>query len=46
MTLPLPFEPPRRHLLGPGPSDIPESVLRALAKPTIGHLDPAFLGAM
>jgi alanine-glyoxylate transaminase/serine-glyoxylate transaminase/serine-pyruvate transaminase len=29
--------------MGPGPSDVPASVLEALAKPTIGHLDPAFL---
>ena len=30
-------------LLGPGPSDVPASVLGALGKPTIGHLDPRFL---
>ena len=34
---------PRRLLLGPGPSPVPERVLAALAKPTIGHLDPEFL---
>jgi alanine-glyoxylate transaminase / serine-glyoxylate transaminase / serine-pyruvate transaminase len=33
---------PDRLLLGSGPSPVPERVLRALAKPTIGHLDPAF----
>src|SRR5262245_39634768 len=37
---------PRRLLLGPGPSPVPERVLRALAQPTIGHLDPAFLSLM
>jgi alanine-glyoxylate transaminase/serine-glyoxylate transaminase/serine-pyruvate transaminase len=37
------FVAPQRTLLGPGPSDVPASVLQALAKPTIGHLDPAFL---
>jgi alanine-glyoxylate transaminase/serine-glyoxylate transaminase/serine-pyruvate transaminase len=33
---------PERLLLGSGPSPVPERVLRALARPTIGHLDPAF----
>jgi alanine-glyoxylate transaminase / serine-glyoxylate transaminase / serine-pyruvate transaminase len=33
---------PDRLLLGSGPSPVPERVLRALAQPTIGHLDPAF----
>jgi alanine-glyoxylate transaminase/serine-glyoxylate transaminase/serine-pyruvate transaminase len=33
----------KRVLMGPGPSDVPRSVLEALARPTIGHLDPAFL---
>lgn len=29
--------------MGPGPSDVPPSVLEALGRPTIGHLDPVFL---
>jgi alanine-glyoxylate transaminase/serine-glyoxylate transaminase/serine-pyruvate transaminase len=37
---------PRRLLLGPGPSPVPERVLAAMAQPTIGHLDPAFLALM
>lgn len=37
---------PRRVLMGPGPSDVPERVLAALARPTIGHLDPVFLRIM
>src|SRR3954470_14457959 len=37
---------PKRILLGPGPSDVPPRVLEALAKPTIGHLDPVFLQLM
>lgn len=37
---------PRRLLLGPGPSPVPSQVLAALAHPTIGHLDPAFLALM
>lgn len=40
------FEPPRRVLLGPGPSDVPRRVLDAMARPTIGHLDPEFIGFM
>jgi alanine-glyoxylate transaminase / serine-glyoxylate transaminase / serine-pyruvate transaminase len=35
-----PFSVPQRILLGPGPSDVAPSVLRALAQPTMGHLDP------
>ena len=33
-------------LMGPGPSSIPPRVYQALAKPTIGHLDPQFLALM
>lgn len=40
------FNPPRRTLLGPGPSDISPQVLQALARPTIGHLDPLFINMM
>src|SRR5258708_6825987 len=40
------FQPPRRILMGPGPSDVSPRVLGALARPTIGHLDPAFRGVM
>lgn len=32
-----------RILMGPGPSDVNPSVLAAMAKPTMGHLDPQFL---
>ena len=45
-TLPCSLNPPHRVLLGPGPSDVAPSVLSALAKPTIGHLDPVFLTIM
>jgi alanine-glyoxylate transaminase/serine-glyoxylate transaminase/serine-pyruvate transaminase len=34
---------PRRLLLGPGPSNVPERVLAVLAEPLLGHLDPALL---
>lgn len=40
------FNPPSRVLMGPGPSDVPARVLAAMARPTIGHLDPAFIGLM
>lgn len=40
------FLPPRRLLLGPGPSLVHPRVLRAMAAPLLGHLDPLFLGVM
>ena len=40
------FLPPRRLLLGPGPSLVHPRVLRALGTPLLGHLDPAFLTVM
>lgn len=41
-----PFNPPVRTLMGPGPSDVNPRILEALSRPTIGHLDPAFIGLM
>ena len=32
--------------MGPGPSDVCERVLDAMARPTIGHLDPVFIKMM
>lgn len=40
------FLPPTRVLMGPGPSDVYPQVLQALARPTIGHLDPRFVDLM
>ncbi|MGL6258557.1 pyridoxal-phosphate-dependent aminotransferase family protein [Vibrio sp. WXL103] len=40
------FIPPRRVLMGPGPSDISPQVLQAMSRPTIGHLDPLFIQMM
>ncbi len=37
---------PQRVLLGPGPSDVAPSVMKALGQPTLGHLDPDFLRIM
>jgi alanine-glyoxylate transaminase / serine-glyoxylate transaminase / serine-pyruvate transaminase len=41
-----PFHPPQRTLMGPGPSDVSPRVLAAMARPTIGHLDPVFVDFM
>jgi alanine-glyoxylate transaminase/serine-glyoxylate transaminase/serine-pyruvate transaminase len=40
------FNPPVRTLMGPGPADVHPRILSAMARPTIGHLDPAFVGMM
>lgn len=40
------LDPPTRLLMGPGPSDVPPRVLRALGAPTLGHLDPYYLRVM
>lgn len=40
------FRPPRRVLLGPGPSPVEDRVLAAMAAPVLGHLDPLFLRCM
>ncbi len=36
----------KRVLMGPGPSDVDPRVLQAMSRPTIGHLDPAFLDVL
>lgn len=40
------FKPAKRILLGPGPSDVHQRVLDAMARPTVGHLDPQFCDMM
>ncbi|HVC49350.1 MAG TPA: alanine--glyoxylate aminotransferase family protein [Burkholderiales bacterium] len=40
------FQPPVRTLLGPGPAEVHPRVLAAMSRPTIGHLDPAFVQMM
>jgi len=40
------FHPPQRTLMGPGPSDVSPRVLEAMARPTLGHLDPVFVEFM
>ena len=44
MSAPFPIRP--RLLLGPGPSPVHDRILQALARPTVGHLDPQFLAVM
>ncbi len=40
------FNPPKRVLMGPGPSDVHPNVLKAMSAPLIGHLDPQFIQLM
>jgi alanine-glyoxylate transaminase/serine-glyoxylate transaminase/serine-pyruvate transaminase len=40
------FNPPARVLMGPGPSGANPRVVRAMAAPLLGHLDPEFLRIM
>ena len=37
---------PERILMGPGPSTVPSHILRAMASPTLGHLDPRYIEIM
>lgn len=40
------LDPRERILLGPGPSPVPDRILRALSSPTLGHLDPQYIEYM
>jgi len=40
------FHPTPKTLMGPGPSDVPARILEAMARPTVGHLDPQFIALM
>jgi alanine-glyoxylate transaminase / serine-glyoxylate transaminase / serine-pyruvate transaminase len=46
MNIPSPLNPPQRLLMGPGPSNVAPSVLKALSLPVLGHLDPKFVELM
>lgn len=46
MQVPETFSPPPRLLLGPGPSNVSPSVLTAMSRPLVGHLDPSFIQLM
>ncbi|TNE73277.1 alanine--glyoxylate aminotransferase family protein [bacterium] len=40
------FNPPKRLLLGPGPSNLSPRVSNAMSQSVLGHLDPDFVGMM
>src|SRR5579862_3812294 len=40
------LDPPARILMGPGPSNVPPRVMRALMMPTVGHMDPTYFKTM
>ncbi len=40
------LNPRERILMGPGPSTVPARILRAISSPTLGHLDPQYIGYM
>jgi alanine-glyoxylate transaminase / serine-glyoxylate transaminase / serine-pyruvate transaminase len=46
MEIPAQFQPPERLLMGPGPSNVAPSVLKAMSMPLLGHLDPVFVKMM
>jgi alanine-glyoxylate transaminase / serine-glyoxylate transaminase / serine-pyruvate transaminase len=46
MQIPSVFQPPARLLMGPGPSMVAPSVLKAMSMPLLGHLDPVFVRMM
>ncbi len=46
MTAANELNPTARFLMGPGPSDVHPRVLKAMATPLIGHLDPQFINIM
>jgi len=46
MSLAPELKPVGRFLMGPGPSDVDPRVLKAMATPMIGHLDPQFIAIM
>jgi len=46
MEIPAQFTPPERLLMGPGPSNVSPSVLKAMSMPLLGHLDPVFVKMM
>src|SRR5437867_5889257 len=42
----IPFHPPQRILLGPGPSNVDPRIAQAMMKPVLGYLDPVYLGCL
>src|SRR5436305_9105786 len=46
MQIPSAFQLSKRLLMGPGPSNVAPSVLKAMSAPLVGHLDPVFVKMM
>ncbi|MFN2240381.1 MAG: alanine--glyoxylate aminotransferase family protein [Thermoanaerobaculia bacterium] len=46
MQIPPELNTSQRILMGPGPSNVHPRVLRAMAQPLVGHLDPEFIAIM
>ena len=46
MSIPAQLNPAERILMGPGPSTVPARILQAIGAPTLGHLDPQYIGYM
>ncbi|TWU60425.1 Purine catabolism protein PucG [Rubripirellula tenax] len=46
MTTYATLNPRQRLLMGPGPSTVPDRILRAIGSPTLGHLDPQYIQYM
>ncbi len=46
MTVASELNPTARFLMGPGPSDVHPRILKAMATPVIGHLDPQLIAVM
>src|SRR6185369_3001344 len=46
MQIPEAFSAPPRLLMGPGPSEVAPTVLKAMSQPLVGHLDPVFVKMM
>jgi alanine-glyoxylate transaminase/serine-glyoxylate transaminase/serine-pyruvate transaminase len=44
--MPNSIAPPKRLLMGPGPSPVAPTVLSSMSQPLLGHLDPEFLNIM
>ncbi|OYP34589.1 pyridoxal-phosphate-dependent aminotransferase family protein [Rhodopirellula sp. MGV] len=44
--MPAALNPRQRLLMGPGPSTVPARILKAISSPTLGHLDPQYIGYM
>ncbi len=44
--VPSPLNPPERLLCGPGPANVSPSVIEAMQRPLLGHMDPDLMGIL